>query len=268
MKAVIFDLDDTLLHDDLTISDYTVRVMRTLHDRGVHIIPASGRSHMSMKPFVDQLRCASCSVSTNGAEIWEEPSGKLLHATLFPPETVQALAGLAEEYGVHAQVYEGTKFFYNHEGPYARQYAASSRLEGVCVGDLRNFVKEPRNKIMLIAAPETIATLLPIARERYGEIAAITCSKPWYLECNPPEATKGKALARLAEHLHFSLSEVIAFGDSLNDVSMLRAAGTGVCVANAWPEIRPYCAASCRSNNEDGVARYLQETLLPWEVLD
>ena len=53
MNAVVFDLDDTLLRDDLTISDFSVRVFQALHKKGFHIIAASGRSEYSMKPYIE-----------------------------------------------------------------------------------------------------------------------------------------------------------------------------------------------------------------------
>ena len=68
-KAAAFDLDDTLLHDDLSISEYTKDVFRQLHAKGFLLIAASGRSRMSIKPFVDGLGCICLYIACNGAEI-------------------------------------------------------------------------------------------------------------------------------------------------------------------------------------------------------
>ncbi len=267
MKAVIFDLDDTLLRDDLSISPFTVQVMRRLREEGVHVVAASGRSRVSMKPFLDTLGCVSLSISCNGAEIWAGASDELLRQELFSPEVAREIAAFGEEHRCHVQVYGGGYFYYNHPGPFADRYSAASRLTGVCVGDLGAFIREPRNKVMIIAEPETVASLRPQAIALLGDKASITCSKPCYLEFNPPEATKGKALLYVAQRLSLAPEDFIAFGDSLNDLSMLQAAGRAVCVANAWKEIQPLCDEVCLSNQEDGVARYLNDHYLRCPVI-
>lgn len=267
MKAVIFDLDDTLLHDDLTISDYSVRVFRRLCADGFFIIAASGRAQLSMKPYVDLLACVKAYISCNGAEIWDGETHRLIHQELFPAETAVEIARFAERHHCYAQVYQGDSFFFNQHDIYAERYAAAAKLKGVFVGKLSEFIREPRNKILMMADESTIASMYNEASGLFAGYASVTCSKPYYLEFNPPNATKGKALLRLAPYLGISTEDVIAFGDSLNDLSMLQAAGLAVTVSNGWKEVRPYCDFICLSNNEDGPAHYLNENYLNSEVV-
>ena len=65
-QVIAFDLDDTLLRDDLTISERTIMTLRRISNLGVQIIPASGRAKLSMKSFVEQIGCASLYISCNG----------------------------------------------------------------------------------------------------------------------------------------------------------------------------------------------------------
>ena len=266
MKAVVFDLDDTLLRDDLTISDYSVRVFRSLHDKGCHIIAASGRSQFSMKPYIEQLGCVSAYISCNGAEIWEMPSHRLVSQELFSMELSREIALFAEENDCYAQVYEGKNFYFNRYGPWAERYAAATRLTGIFVGKLSEYIHEPRNKVLLIDQERKIADLYTEALHRFQERASVTCSKPIYLEFNPLNASKGKALETVCTLLGIRCDDTIAFGDSLNDLSMLQKAGVGVSVSNGWKEIIPFCDDVCPGNNEDGPARYLNEHYLNGEV--
>ena len=119
------------------------------------------------------------------------------------------------------------------------------------------YIREPRNKILMMDTPEKIAAMLQEARELFRGPASVTCSKPWFLEFNPPEATKGLALDWSAARLGITPKDFIAFGDSLNDLSMLQAAGRGVLMRNGWADLRPLCDDVCGTNQEDGVARYL-----------
>ena len=261
LRAVAFDLDDTILRDDLTISDYTVYVLRRLHSDGYCIIAASGRARLSMKPYVDQIGCVNAYISCNGAEIWDGPSGSLIRQELFSAETAREIACFAEVHDCYAQTYEDDRFCFNRYGEYADRYALSARLKGVYVGKLSDYIQEPRNKILLMDDEARIAVLYKEAAIRFSGRASVTCSKPFYLEFNPVRATKGIALDALAEHLGILPGQIVAFGDSLNDLSMLRTAGISVTVSNGWQEIRPYCDHICGSNNEDGPAHFLDDLI-------
>ncbi len=260
IRAVAFDLDDTLLRDDLSISDRTADTLRALHRRGIRIIPASGRVRMSMLPFVEQLGCADLYISSNGAETWDGSTHALLRSECFSAAVGLEIARFGNEFGLYAQTYEGDCFFFNEQSQWAERYAASSLLRGVYVGDLTRFIREPRGKILMMASAERIAALLPLARERFAGRVSVTCSKPWFMEFNPVRATKGIALADAAARLGLRPESIMAFGDSLNDLSMLRAAGWSVAMANGRAELREACDAVCDTNQEDGVARYLLQT--------
>ena len=136
-----------------------------------------------------------------------------------------------------------------------------SKPRGVYVGDLEQHLSAPTTKLLMMAPPEQIVQMLAEAQAQFGESVALTCSKPYFLEVNPPLATKGHALSVCAEEMGFPLSQCMAFGDSLNDVSMLRAAGYGVCMGNGREDVKRMGFAVCGTNQEDGVARYIQQIL-------
>ncbi len=142
MKAIIFDLDDTLLRDDLTISQRTLDMLRQASERGIHIIPASGRARDSMKPFVEQIGCAALYVSCNGAEIWSPKHELLLREVLDVP-LAQEIARFGKANACYAQTYDEHRFYYNERGAWADSYAKSSMLSGVCVGDLEQYLTAP-----------------------------------------------------------------------------------------------------------------------------
>ena len=267
LKAAAFDLDDTLLRDDLSISSYTADVFRRLSSAGFLLIAASGRSRMSIKPFVDRLGCICLYIACNGAEIYDGPTGELLHAESFGVDLAHEICDFGAEYGCYAQTYGGDKFFFNQHSVYAERYAAASMLKGEYVGDLRNYIREPRSKILMMAEESLIASMLREARERFAGRVSVTCSKPYFLEFNPLRATKGIALEFAAARLGIRTGEIVAFGDSLNDLPMLQAAGRSVVVANGRADVQVLCDEVCASNEEDGVAHWLEDHILSGEVL-
>ena len=168
IRAVTFDLDDTLLRDDLTISPFTVKVMRTLADRGIAVIPASGRAMLSMKPFVDQLACASLFSACNGAQVWDGPTCRLLRHESFSVPLAHEIAAFGKAHQAYAQTYDDAMFYFNEHSVWADRYAQASMLKGVYVGDLETFIQEPRNKILMMAEPEKIAAMLREARQQFA----------------------------------------------------------------------------------------------------
>ena len=265
-KAAVFDLDDTVLRDDLSVSSFTLDVFRRLRKNGFVFVAASGRTLMSMKPFTDRIGCVSLCIASNGAAVWDPADGRVLRRENFSAELCREIAEFGNEFSCYAQTYSDDRFYFNEVSEYSRRYASVSMISGECVGDLVKFIREPRSKILMMAEEEKIARMLILARERFYGRASVTCSKPYFLEFNPPAATKGAALVKTAELLNLSASDFIAFGDSLNDLSMLQAAGRSVAVANARPEILAACDDVCLSNEEDGVAHYLSELIPGKEV--
>ncbi len=261
VAAIAFDMDDTMLRDDRTLSPLTLAVLRKAASLGIRVIPASGRARDSIRPFVEQLGCVSCYIACNGAEIWS-PAHALLRQFLFPDGTARRIVAFARENGCYAQTYAGEHFYFNEENDFAAAYAAASMLTGFHTPDLEGFIAHhPTGKILMMDDEAKIARMLADARERFAGEAAVTCSKPYFLEFNPPEATKGNALAACGAMLGFDPAQAVAFGDSLNDLTMLRTAGIGVAVANAREDVRARAAYGCGANQEDGPARFLIDLL-------
>lgn len=261
IAAIAFDMDDTMLRDDRTLSPLTLSVLRRAASLGIRVIPASGRARDSIRPFVEEIGCVSCYIACNGAEIWS-PAHALLRRFVFPDATAQAIAAFARERGCYAQTYSGEHFYYNLRNDFADAYAAASMLTGYYTPDLGAFIAaHPTGKILMMDTEETIARMLAEARERFAGAASVTCSKPYFLEFNPPEATKGNALRACGELLGFDPTDAVAFGDSLNDLTMLQTAGLGVAVANARADVRALVLHGCGSNQDDGPARFLQALL-------
>ena len=170
LKAAAFDLDDTLLHDDLSISPYTLDVFHRLADQGFFFIADSGRTRLSMKPHVEKIGCVALYIACNGAEIYDGVTHELLHAENYSMEMAHEIVDFGAEYHAYAQAYDDGHFYFNQYSVYSERYARTSSLSGIYVGDLRKFIREPRNKILMMAEPDQIAEMLAEARRRSDEM--------------------------------------------------------------------------------------------------
>jgi hydroxymethylpyrimidine pyrophosphatase-like HAD family hydrolase len=113
-------------------------------------------------------------------------------------------------------------------------------------------------KLILIDHPSAIKghhdALADLLSPRLG---ALTESEPEYLEVLSPEASKGLGLKVLSESLSIAQSETAAIGDYLNDLEMVQWAGIGAAMANAQPEVKSIAQVEVATNNDAGVAEFI-----------
>jgi len=255
-------LDDTLLNDDRQISAYSLSVLRRAMDKGIRVILASGRAGASMRSYVDEVGSSAPYIACNGGEIIDPKGHRLMDGLMFTTEEAKACARFAEENHFYVHSYDGDIFYYAGEEVYGREYGYSSSLKGVHVDKLSEFISSPTPKLLCIGQPDSILILLEKARDRFGDTVSLSISKPIYLEMMPPGATKGNALKKLSAYEDISPETTMAFGDSLNDLTMLTWAKYGVAMENGRQEIKDTLSLVCPPNTRDGVARYIERHVL------
>lgn len=262
IDTILTDLDDTLLDARGQLSDYTLRVMAQCKQRGIRVIPASGRTHSSMYPFMSRLNTGMPYIAGNGSEI-VSADHRLLEQITLDVQTAKEICAFMLAHGFYVQTYRDEKFFYEADCEAARLYQKSSGMQGVAVGDLVSFLDFAPPKILCVNEPEKVLALIPLAEKAFGERAAFTMSKPHYLEVEPPTVNKGSAVLRLAKLLDDLVPQrTLAFGDSLNDISLLAYTPNSVAMGNAREELKRTARYICRPNTEDGLARFVEEHVL------
>jgi len=264
IKTIVTDMDDTLLMDDRSIGEGTKRVIARCREKGIQFILASGRAPASLRPFVKQLDIGSPYICCNGAQTLDGRTHEMLVDLQFTYEQALECARFFESRGMYAQYYEDEQFCYNRTGVFAEQYAASTMLTGRLVGPLDKALKGPTAKLLGVDTPERIRELREEAKAYFGDRVTVTTSKPYFIEMNPPAATKGAALERLPG---VEKETTLAFGDSFNDLSMLTWAKYGVAMANACEEVKAAVKLICLPNQEQGVARFICEHVLGEEFV-
>ena len=261
-ERVIADLDDTLLNEQSQISDYTLAALRRAHERGVWVVPASGRTRTSMTPFLERIGFPTPFLACNGGEVYAA-DGTALQRLALPVDVARRVLCFLRERGCYVQAYRDDSFYFDVASDISERYRRSSRMNAIPVGDLYEFLDFETPKLLSVVEP---ARLMPLYREISAafppEEVVFTLSSSTFLEAEPPNATKGKGLTRLAELMGFPLAQTAAFGDNLNDVSMIQAAGCGVAMENALDEVKRAARFICGRNTDDGVARFIERYVL------
>ncbi|MEL3906425.1 MAG: Cof-type HAD-IIB family hydrolase [Treponema sp.] len=267
VKIIGIDLDDTLLHDDLTISDYTVSVLQALMKKGVFIVLASGRSPRAIFPYMQRIgadRADSYMLSSNGSQILSADMKKQLSGHCLDIEAALKIYDFIEEHDLSCHLYVDDTIYAAKQTIFSEKDSHLSKLKLVIPKNYRQVLKTvPVYKMVVPAMPDIISAFEPEFKRRFGKEAVIFTSKPYFLELIPLHTGKGEALLELAGRLEIAQQAVMAFGDSMNDETMIRCAGYGIAMKNGLPRIQEIAdAVTDFTNNEDGVARFLEKYVL------
>ena len=267
-RVIILDVDGTLVDRERRISADTLRALQAAQARGVRVTLATGRMYASARPYADRIHADAPLILCNGARI-QDPAGGAIHYSAHLPRA-QAARGLrlAQQFDVHANLYLGETIYIERVSEISQESARKDGVEQVPVGDLARFVEgQPEDpvKILFIGPGESLEALAAAYRaDALGarDLPHLVRSEATYLEIQPPGATKGAGLVRLCGLLGIPPSAAVAFGDNLNDLEMIQAAGLGVAMGNAHDDLKRAAQIVAPSNDEDGVAAVLWSHVL------
>ena len=249
-KMMATDLDGTLLPSSKIITDHTIAILHKLHERGLKLVIATGRPIRDTEPYFDVIPWDAI-ICHNGAIILKD--GQSIAS--FPIPYQSFFPFISQIFEEHPQT---AVFLEKDETCYAineteRFWGDYPTLPCSFPGELPAHADKLLIPITNNIAIAKLQELLP--PDIYMELSSDgSCAFLMH-----EEARKNKALARVAVLFDLSMSELVSFGDDINDLLMLQETGIGVATANAIPivlENADYITASCE---EEGVANWLKE---------
>jgi Cof subfamily protein (haloacid dehalogenase superfamily) len=265
-KLIISDLDGTLVaYSASEVSPLICNAVRSLDRDGLHFTIATGRSWAQTKAIVRELGVSIPVIVQAGALVIDPVSEATLRVQPLRPEIEMQLREILQVSGVD-------QFCLCESGVYYATHITTSGGDWLYnFGEACSLVKEWTHQ-----SPEAIKHLFigseielrHLARRITQQIVPVPNlilwppddhSKDWFLEVFDPSASKGQALQWLAGRLGVNLDEVMAFGDSSNDLDMLRLAGTGVAIAGSAPEVLAAADFVTVGPAEEGIAKFLAE---------
>ena len=153
-------------------------------------------------------------------------------------------------------------FFYEKETNWSELYGKRQGFPGRIVDNLEHGLPELPVKVIGMGEPEIVFDSFKKAKDFFGNNLEIAISVPTMLEITHPLATKGNAMDWICDHYHIEPSEMIAVGDSFNDITMIKYAGLGAAMMNGRDEVKAVSDIVVPSNEEDGVAWLIEKYLL------
>lgn len=263
-RLIFSDLDGTALKDDRTASEKTIRAIEDYQKAGGTFIISTGRMYESVVNNahllgLDKINIPICAM--DGGIIKESKTGKLIALHTMPYEQVAAFAAECEKLGCYFQIYTEDKLFVEKENDINRHYCEVSKIKMHVVGKLSDYIlKNKLACVKVLVADKGANNYLEYFKDKYDGIQFFL-SWSEYLDGASYEAGKGNALIDLSRHLGIDISQTIAIGDSMNDISMIKAAALGVAVFNADDRLKAHARLIVPSNNDDGLAYLIRKAI-------
>ncbi len=262
IKVIITDLDGTLLNTEHQISDYTKTVFQQLHKENYLIIVATVRHHLDALPIVETLGCPVYLVTSNGARI-HSPTKELIFSFDINGDSIKSILDLDIDSAFTTVLFKEKVWQSNKENKKLNSFQTVMHYPNEIVDF--NLIKD-LNAIKLFFTHNDHLKLVELKdkiMEDHSEDFHSAFSLPFCLEFMHKSVDKRVAILKILEIENYTYAESISFGDGFNDEGMLTAAGKGLIMKNAAESLKTKLShlEVISSNENDGVAKYLSETL-------
>ncbi|MDD4600636.1 Sugar phosphatase YidA [bioreactor metagenome] len=268
IKLVAVDLDDTLLDKSNQVSPHTREIIRQAVAQGVTVTVATGRMYQSAVRFARQLKIDVPIITYNGALIKSCLSEEVLYEQPIELETARGVLELFKSRGWYVQSYIDDVLCVEKINDKVRCYEKIIDVKAEAIGAALYAPPKAPTKLLTIGEPAELEVIWQVVAEQFGDRLYITKSKANYLEMAHPSVNKGQALRFLAAKLGITREQVMAVGDSLNDLDMIEYAGWGVAMGNAAERVKAVAQAVTLRNDEDGVAEAIRRFALRQDLKD
>ena len=272
IRMIGLDMDGTLLTTEKELTEYTREVLREAIDRGVVVLPATGRPLAGIPEEVLKFPGVRYAVASNGARIVDLKESRVLYEDLVPYETGRRVLEICSRYDSMLEIYYDGVGYAEEEKlkhldeyvprlPMAR-YIASSRRPEADVRAMHEERKAPTDKVQaLFRTTEECKKAWKEVEKEIPDIE-ITGALSNNIEVNAKGVNKGRGLMILGELLGIHREEIMAVGDGSNDIAMLREAGLGVAMENATEAVKAAADVVTLSNDQEGAAAAIEKYVL------
>lgn len=254
-KLLLFDLDDTLLRSDKTLSDRTIASLRMCKEKGYMIGISTSRSEHNCIPFIKDI-CPDILISSGGALIKKDDC-YIYEAVFEKTETDNLISTVREMCGSDIEITIDT--VKAHYWNYKVDPKEFDKSWGDCIwNDFNDFDDEALKICFQIFDEDKANRLMSI----FDEYDSIRFSQGYWYKFTKKNVTKENALKIICDRCDLSLDNIISFGDDLADMQMLKISGIGVAMGNALKEVKEIADVVIGNNDDDGIADYIDDIIL------
>lgn len=270
VKMIGLDLDGTLLNDKKEVGSYTEKVLKTAIDQGVVVLIATGRPVFGVPERLRSFPGMRYIITSNGARILDQKENRTVYEKMITKEETQRILYTLEQFDSLADLYFEEKAL--------GCLKSKERVSEFYPENMQKYIFESRTFVpdlheAVITAEKDIDKIQAVVRttgerDRIMEVLkakfdlTISCALSNNIEVTAKDVNKGKGLLNLGKILGISRAEIMAFGDGLNDMDMLKEAGFAVAMENGRDEVKEIADYITCSNEQEGVAYAIEKFVL------
>lgn len=262
----VFDLDDTLLSHDKTISSENIKALEKLRELDIGITIATGRSPFLIGKYVDLLSLTLPVIACNGGMIVTYDNKSVIYENPIQTDLLNTLLKYLLEQKSDFVAYTAKKVYYspgsNHVKMF-RDYNSTvpeyrrAPLQELSCSDLDKILPNIDKILLYDPTPEQISNIMSIPS------LEVLSSADRVLDIMQDGSTKGNAVLCLGKYLNIPIQNIAVFGDNDNDVSMFSCGAIGISMGNSRDDVKERAMYVTGTNLESGVAKGIYQYVLP-----
>lgn len=274
ISCLVFDVDGTLTNDDKKIDPRTKASIQEAMRQGIHIVISSGRNKEGCRFIYEELELEKGShflSLINGQQIYEFQTKQYINDRLLEKEDVLQIKKIAKKYGCLARfTIDNDAYFYGSILSYIKEgirLLRKRKKKGSMVKGTKYKThwfskgKSSFNKVVFFQSPSFFKEKRIQIQNDLLDYECMMIASYW-MEIMPKGVNKGNALKIICERNSIPMESVVAFGDAQNDISMLKEAGIGVAMGNAFSDVKDIADYITLSNNDNGIGIFIDEKVL------
>lgn len=269
-KLIVVDVDGTLVNDDKIITPKTKNALISAIKAGHEVMIASGRSVYGLREQAKALefdKFGGVLSAFNGGQLYDYKEGKILIDHPIERNLAKEIIDFSKILDLELMVYDGEYIITDKPDTYyVNRDSKIVNMEIKVVENLGENMDFATNKFMFAQDPDKISEPAKLLFEKFGDRTEQVRSTRFYYELMPLGLSKGTSIIEACKIFGIDRKDVIVFGDEMNDMSMFEVAGISVAMANAVDPIKKAADFVTKSNNEDGIAYYLENFVLNKEI--
>ena len=263
IRMIVTDLDGTLLSGRSNIPQENIDALRRAMDAGVQVVISSGRMIEATTPIAEKIGVNAPLSLFNGAMAYDYVNDRILSGSPIPYAVILPVLEALEERGTYVQAFPGRGFFMEEKNHWTDYYENKISVIGTAVGmKLSKWLKGDVYKLLCLGESAELSAIIDEFSPRFTEVTFVKSGET-HLEIVAKGVDKASGMADISRLTGVAPEEMIAFGDEMNDLPMLKYVGTGYAMENAVPGVLNEMRRIAPKNTDHGVARivnmYLDE---------
>ncbi|MDE7107284.1 MAG: Cof-type HAD-IIB family hydrolase, partial [Clostridiales bacterium] len=274
-RLIAVDMDGTLLNDELNVSQANMDAINKFREAGGIFTIATGRASCGVEKYVKQIGLDNAPIKmicSIGGEIADSATLKPFKIFGMPKDVTARLVEFLTENTRLTMVYADDGLKIQKRTELSDMYCKKVGIGFEEIKWLAEYVKQQDvnvSKVMAILDERKLSSVSKMIGEKFPELLCLQSTAPFLktlrrdgedfmpsmVECIPVGVDKGAGLKYVADYYGIPMSQVMAFGDSFNDVAMIEVAGLGIAMGNAREKVKQVADYVTDTNNADGVAK-------------